>query len=205
MLYLYPTCIVAWYFFASAWSFLLDPFYYPVLFLFQPVSFLSLFCLACIIFYCGLYYFACISSLKKIQACFLLLSLFLFRFWYNQVLSLLFPTFVLFPISACSFFTRLVPFPPHKGTTLTPTLCLFYLQRLFFLYFSSLIKFALSILSILSIPSDVIRHYYFPPSFICRNFILLYIYSSSIVPTFYVGFIYLVLFTPACIVLVLFT
>lgn len=43
-----------------------------------------------------------------------LLSPFFFRFWGNRffvlVISLLFPTFVLFPISACSFFALLVPF-----------------------------------------------------------------------------------------------
>ena len=43
----------------------------------------------------------------------------------NLIMSLLFPTFVLFPISACSFFALLVPFLPLKGTTLTSSLYLF--------------------------------------------------------------------------------
>ena len=50
----------------------------------------------------------------------------------NLIMSLLFPTFVLFPISACSFFALLVPFLPLKGTTLTSSLYLFYLPCIFF-------------------------------------------------------------------------
>ena len=50
----------------------------------------------------------------------------------NLIMSLLFPTFVLFPISACSFFALLVPFLPLKGTTLTSSLYLFYLPCVFF-------------------------------------------------------------------------
>ena len=56
-------------------------------------------------------------------------------------MSLLFPTFFLFPISACSFFALLVPFLPPKGTTLHSTLCIFLFFSLqaciFFIYLVS--------------------------------------------------------------------